>query len=72
MEKLQIEQILTLHKENKITLEKATESILLLLSVVERNEQFVCSKCGKNTEEWLDKVCEDCTLLTFTEQTNCH
>jgi hypothetical protein len=62
MEKLQIEQILTLHKKNKITLEKATESILLLLSVVERSEQCehpwasvlgdaetaaICLKCGK-------------------------
>lgn len=38
MEKLQIEQILTLHKENKMTLEKATEGILLLLSVSQRSE----------------------------------
>jgi hypothetical protein len=32
--------------------------------------QFVCSDCKKVTEEWLNGICEDCTLKGFTEQTN--
>jgi hypothetical protein len=35
--------------------------------VVGRSEQFICPDCKKHTEEWLDGICEDCTLKGFTE-----
>ena len=39
---------------------------LNLADVVGRSEQFICSQCGKQTTEWLDGMCEDCTLESFT------
>lgn len=35
-------------------------------AVVGQSEQFICRDCGKNTVEWLDQVCEDCTLKRFS------
>ena len=29
------------------------------------SEQFICSDCGKDTVEWSDGLCEDCTLKGF-------
>ncbi len=34
-------------------------------AVVGRSEQFICRDCGKDTVEWLDGLCEDCTLKGF-------
>jgi hypothetical protein len=31
------------------------------------SEQFICPNCKKHTDEWLDGICEDCTLKGFTE-----
>ena len=31
-----------------------------------RSELFICSQCGKQTIEWLNGMCEDCTLESFT------
>lgn len=40
---------------------------LSIHDVVGRSEQFICPDCKKHTEEWLDGICEDCTLKGFTE-----
>ena len=36
------------------------------LSVMQQSEQFICRDCGKNTIEWADGICEDCTLKGFS------
>ena len=36
-----------------------------LYNVVGRSEQFICRDCGKDTVEWSDGLCEDCTLKGF-------
>lgn len=41
-------------------------------SVGGRSELFVCRNCKQDKEEWLDGLCEDCTLKTFDRQTNSH
>lgn len=38
---------------------------LRLHFVVGQSEQFICRDCGKNTIEWADGLCEDCTLKGF-------
>lgn len=34
--------------------------------VVGRSEQFICPDCKKDTIEWTDGICEDCTLKGFS------
>ena len=44
--------------------EKAVK-LFAIPNVVGRSEQFICRDCGKDTIEWADGLCEDCTLQGF-------
>jgi hypothetical protein len=35
-------------------------------AAVGRSEQFICPDCKKDTIEWTDGICEDCTLKGFS------
>jgi len=39
---------------------------LRIHDVVGRSEQFICHDCKKDTIEWNDGICEDCTLKGFS------
>ena len=44
---------------------EAMNQALRIHDVVGKSEQFICHDCGKDTVEWSDELCEDCTLKGF-------
>lgn len=60
------------HDEKDAGVFRYAEQIVKLFSQADVSGQFVCKECNKNKEEWMNGICEDCTLKGFTEQTNCH
>lgn len=55
----EIRKILELHKEGKVTTNKAVNEILLLFVVI-KNEVSICEMCNKHL--LINGVCPNCTI----------